>query len=139
MNLGNLVKSAVLAGAISLSAAQSANARELNLETLARQSQEVVINHPEQAQITNFRSFYLDLYERIQKLEFDFEQSIWDSRLYRRAMVHDIRDGVTKLLARYGVEFDISDSSYDNYVISMQDGFTIELSTSSGRGRLRFR
>ena len=140
MKLGNLARAAISAGAISILTTQLTKAQsQQDLETRIEQTQESALKQLEQAKIKDFRLFFSSLYEKIRKREFDSEQARENSRGYRRAMVHYLRDDVTRLLARYGVEFDIGDPSHDNYVIKMNDGFTVELYTPLGRGTLRFR
>lgn len=140
MKLGNLTRAIISAGLISLLIPNSAKAQEpQDLEERVGQTQEAVLRQPQQPEITDFRAFFSRLYEKISEIEFDFEQTREDSRVYKRAMVHYLRDDVTRILARYGVEFDIGDPSFDNYIIKMQDGFIVELYTPLGRGTLRFR
>ena len=131
MNLGILARAAISVGAISLFTPQLARAEKPNLEAKIQQSQ-VAINSQE-AQIGDFRTFYSKLYEKIRKLEFDFEQNT-ERGSFSDQIGRLVFDDIMKLSGVYGISFNPTELQ----VFTLTDSIGVDYKTENIGGSIEF-
>lgn len=134
MNLGNLARVVISAGAISLFTAQYAKAQEpQDLETRVRQSQKIALKQPPQPEITDFRAFFSGLYEKINKFEFDFEQST-ESGSSSDQIGRLVFDDIMKLSGVYGISLNPTELR----VFTLTDSIGVDYKTENIGGSIEF-
>ena len=145
MKLGNLVRTILSAGAISILAPHYANAQ--GLESLLEAQQNQSVNNLNRT-FNDVRPLFLRIYDKIKEMEFEFRQDYANVASIdiesfnmdgRHKMAQAVSGDLKKLLAMYGIDYKTDGPYFDGWVMTLNDGFLIRTYGSQTSENIIFR